>query len=155
MTLKMTERECVCVCVSGRRAWGGRGRERGMLALSQAHTHRLTLPPYTSSNLAEERTWGRGLSADRRQAGRQMDRQIVRRGRTDWAKEGEERQQGDPRDNRDQGLLGRDKQCLAVVSACPCRGPHFRSSYLGAGVSPWHMAAKSLGPELELEVIWG
>lgn len=132
------------------RAWGGReGRER------ESHTHRLTLPPYPSLQpCREKRTWGRGLPVQR-EAGRKADRQIVGRGRTDWAKGRRGKNSRETRRQRDWDFWGRDKQYLAVVSACSCRGPHFRSSYLRAGVSPWHMAARSLGPELELEIIEG
>lgn len=65
----------------------GRKGERGSApTLSNPHTHRLTLPPYPSLQpCREERTWGRGLPVQR-EAGRQADRQIVCRGRTDWAK---------------------------------------------------------------------
>lgn len=154
MTLKMTERESVCVREWEESVgWAGRDRE-GVLALSQTHT--LTgshsCPPLLSPpTLQRGEDVGRGLPVQT-EAGRQAGRQWVGVGQI-GQREGEGRTAGKPGDSETGDLWGRDKQCSPVVSACPCRGPHFRSSYLRAGVSPWHMAARSLGPELELEII--
>lgn len=142
----------MCERVGGERGVGGKGQRGSARTLSNTHTHGLTLlpSPPLPSNLAERRGRGeRAASADR---GRQAGRQWVGVGQI-GQREGEGRTAGKPGDSETGDLWGRDKQCSPVVSACPCRGPHFRSSYLRAGVSPWHMAARSLGPELELEII--
>ena len=124
---------------------------RGSAVLSQTHTltgsRSLPTPP---SNLAGRRGHG---GEDCQSKERQAGRQIVGRGRTDWAKGRRGKNSREARRQRGWDFWGRDKQYLAVLSACPCRGPHFRSSHLRAGVSPWHVAARSLGPELELEII--
>lgn len=119
MTLKMTERESVCVCEWEESVgWVGRERE-GVLALSQTHTltgsHSRSTPP---SNLAERRgRGGEGCQCRQRQAGRQTDRQIVRRGRTDWAKGRRGKNSREIKRQRDRGLLGQ-RQAVFGCGVC-------------------------------------
>ena len=119
MTLKMTERESVCVREWEESVgWAGRDRE-GVLALSQTHT--LTgshsRPPLLSPpTLQTGEDGGRGLPVQT-EAGRQAGRQTGGRGRTDWAKGRRGENSRETRRQRDWGPLG---QRQAVFARCVC-----------------------------------
>lgn len=86
MTLKMTERESVCVSVGeGERRGVGRERE-GVLALSQTHTHAHMHTPALPLPPTLQRGEDMGERAASPETDRQTDRQTVGRGRTGKAK---------------------------------------------------------------------